>query len=197
MFLVHSEGVNYRSRLEEVDGTTLSLAAPLETTGPDVPRPGQQLDVFWALSRARVIVPCRLIEVVESAPYRWILESIGPPRRSNRREYVRGGGGGPVRLAAGEDESVVGRLLDISEGGLRCWLPEAPPIGTGGKMQASVPLGRNDVEVNGAVLSVREAYDEPGQHLILKFQAGERIARVIRQHVFSWEIEERRRFDGP
>ncbi|GIE95596.1 PilZ domain-containing protein [Paractinoplanes rishiriensis] len=196
MYVVHAEGVNYRSRLEAVDGNKLSLAAPLETTGPEQPRPGHQLDVFWALPRARVILPCRLIEVVDNAPFRWVLEPIGTPKQSNRREYVRGGGGGPVRLAAEEGaEAVVGRLLDISEGGLRCWVARAPQVGTGDKMQASVPLGRRDVEVDGAVLSVRDAYDEPGQHLILTFAAGERVAKAIRQHVFAWEISERRRFE--
>jgi hypothetical protein len=201
MFLSHTDGVSYRSRLEEADGAKLSLAAPLETTGDDLPRPGHRLDVYWALPRTRVILPCRLVEIGEDAPYRWVLEAVGQPKQSNRRRYVRGGGGGAVRLMAEADEEqdqeqVVGRLLDISEGGLRCWVPRSPGIGQGDPMQASVPLGKADLDISASVLSVREAWDEPGQHMILTFDTSEREARLIRQHVFSWEIAERRRYDG-
>jgi hypothetical protein len=196
MYVVHAEGLNYRTRLEEVDGNRLSLATPLETSGQN-PLPGNQLDVFWALPRTRVILPCKLIEIGESAPYRWVLEPVGVARQSNRREYVRGGGGGPVWLASGErDDAMVGRLLDISEGGLRCWVARAPQVGAGGRVMASVPLGKTEVEVDGSVIDVRDAWDEPGHHMILQFQAAERVARMIRQHVFAWEVAERRRFDA-
>ena len=196
MFVAHSEGVTYRSRLEAADGTTLRLAAPLETSG-SVPRPGHKLDVYWAQPRCRVVLLCRVVEIAETAPFQWVLEAVGNPVASNRRRYVRGGGGGPVRLAAEEgDEAVSGRLLDISEGGLRCWVARAPRVGTGDPLQASVPLGRTQVELTGAVHAVRDAYDEPGQHVILRFEAGEREAQLIRQHVFATEIAERRRFEG-
>lgn len=196
MYLTAAQGVNYRSRLEAIDGQMLTLSAPLETTDAEPPRPGQLLDVYWALTRARVTVPCRMVEAGAEAPFQWVVEAVGAPQQSNRREYVRGGGGGPVLLAAEpEDETMVGRLLDISEGGLRCWVPEAPPVGAGDQMVASVPLGRHEVELTGAVHTVRDAFDEPGQHMILTFQTGEREARVIRQHVFAWEIEERRRYE--
>ena len=69
------------------------------------------------------------------------------------------------------------------------------PLADGESMIASIPLGRNELELSGAVHTVRDAYDEPGQHVILTFRTGEREARLIRQHVFAWEIEERRRFD--
>jgi hypothetical protein len=154
------------------------------------------VEIFWALPRARMIVPCRMVDVTEEAPFRWMLEPVGAPRASNRREYVRGGGGGPVRLAsdADQDDTVVGRLLDISESGLRCWVSQVP-VGSGDPVVASVPLGRNELELSGAVHTVRDAYDEPGQHVILTFETSEKEARLIRQHVFAWEIEERRRFD--
>lgn len=200
MFVVHSDGVNYRSRLEAIEGDRLFLAAPLETDQEDAPAPGHLVEIFWALPRARMIVPCRMVAVTDEAPYRWLLEPVGAPRSSNRREYVRGGGGGPVRLASDtaeqeeQQEAVVGRLLDISEGGLRCWVAQVP-AGAGEPVVASVPLGRNELELSGAVHTVRDAYDEPGQHVILTFETSEKEARLIRQHVFAWEIEERRRFE--
>jgi PilZ domain len=193
MYVAHEDGVNYRSRLESVAGDRLTLAAPLETTMADVPLPGHLVEVFWAVPRARAILPCRMVAASDVAPFRWELEAVGAPRTSNRREYVRGGGGGPVRLAAAAgDDFVVGRLLDISEGGLRCWLSRAPEVGAGGAMLASVPLGRNELSLESSVHTVRDAHDEPGKHVVLRFATSEREARLIRQHVFAWEIAERR-----
>jgi hypothetical protein len=191
MYVVHAEGVNYRSRLESIDGETLSVAAPLETADADAPRPGQIVEVFWAQPRARIILPCRLVEIAES-PYRWVLEPIAAPVISNRREYVRGGGGPEVELAGEEEQRITGRLLDISEGGLRCWVSSPAELKVGDKMQAWVTLGAGDVEVEGAVHTVREADEEPGHHVILTFRTPEQVARVIRQHVYAWEIAERR-----
>jgi hypothetical protein len=192
MYVVHAEGVNYHSRLESIDGETLSVAAPLETTGEDAPRPGQIVEVFWAQPRARIILPCKLVEIAES-PYRWVLEPIAEPVMSNRREYVRGGGGPPVKLADYEDQLLNGRLLDISEGGLRCWVAAPGDMKVGDKLQASVALGAGEVEVEGAVHTVRAALEEPGHHVILTFRTRETVARVIRQHVYAWEIADRRR----
>lgn len=211
MYISYGEGVNYRLRLEAVDGKRLSLAAPLETTGSAVPAPGGRLDVYWAMPRARAILPCRLVEIADAAPYQWVLEATGLPQPSNRRQFLRGGGGGAVTLAAElpgrlrrsatettdpDDEAVVGRLLDISEGGLRCWVSQAPPVGTGDPLRASLPLGRTLLELTGAVHTVRDAFGEPGQHVILRFQPTEREAQLIRRHLYAWEIAERRRFGG-
>ncbi|WP_433291522.1 PilZ domain-containing protein [Actinoplanes sp. CA-030573] len=194
MFLVHTEETNYRSRLEAVEGDMLSVAAPLETEGPEAPRPGQTVEIFWAQPRARVILPCKLVEITDSAPYRWTLKPIGLPQPSNRREFVRGGGGPAVQLGAEPEEAPLhGRLLDISEGGLRCLLLHKPALKVGDPMSAALRLETGDVEVTGTVHTVREAYGEPGYEIILIFRPDESTARLIRQHVFSWEIAERRR----
>jgi PilZ domain-containing protein len=213
MYLVHTEESNYRSRLEAVEGDMLTVAAPLETDGAEAPRPGQTVEVFWAQPRARVILPCRLVEVTDTAPYRWTLQPIGAPQPSNRREFVRGGGGPAVQLVEPVDAMpldlepldtvpvetqpepalLYGRLLDISEGGLRCQVPEKPSIKVGDPMSAALRLDTGDVEVTGAVHTVREASGLPGYEVILIFRADEITAQLIRQHVFTWEITERRR----
>jgi hypothetical protein len=193
MFLVHTAQTNYRSRLEAFDGETISVTAPLETEGEAAPRPGQEIEVFWAQPRARVILPCRFVRVTDEAPYRWILEPVGEPRKSNRREFVRGGGGPAVGLGTEEeDRRLSGKLLDISEGGLRCWVPEAGDVKVGDRLSASLRLSTGSLEQDGAVHTVRPAFDEPGHHLILTFASDEATAQLIRQHVFAWELTERR-----
>ncbi|MDI6104829.1 PilZ domain-containing protein [Actinoplanes sp. NEAU-A12] len=197
VYLVPGEDVSYRSRVEFVDGDRFAVAAPLETSDRDALQPGQRCEVFWARARARILVLCELVEVIDSAPSRWVLAATGQTREGNRRQYVRGGGGTAVGLHPGSTSGPVqGRLIDISEGGLRCWTAKAADIAAGDRMRASVSLGAGEVEVTGVVHAVREAVDEAGYHLILRFISSEPVAQRIRQHIFAWEIAERRHAQG-
>ncbi|MBL7254168.1 flagellar brake protein [Paractinoplanes lichenicola] len=193
LFLVLGEGVNFRSRLESVDGETFTVAAPLETAGPAGFTPGQEFEIFWATPRTRIVLPTRLVALSDESPFRWRLTPTAAPRQSNRREYVRGGGGAAVRLAT-EEHSMEGALLDISEGGLRCWIDEPADLAPGDELRATVSLGpENEVEVTGTILTVREApHGDPGQHVVLTFTSGESLAQMIRLYVMTWEINERR-----
>ena len=195
VFIVLSEGINLRSRLEAVDGGTFSVAAPLEIAGPALLEPGQELDVFWAPPRTRVVLPSRLLGISERAPLRWTLAPRASARTENRRQFVRGGAGAAVRLdadAAGQPGE--GVLLDISEGGLRCWTDEPMTLTRGDRIRATVWLGTTEVSLGCTVHTVRKApYGDPGQHLILTFDAKESVAQAIRQYILAWEIGERRR----
>jgi PilZ domain len=194
MFLVLGEGVNFRSRLESNDGDTFTVAAPLETADPATLVPGHLFDVFWAPPRTRIVLPSRLVTVSDQAPFRWTLAPMAPPRQSNRREFVRGGGGAAVRLANDERE-IDGALLDISEGGLRCWIDELVELSPGDQLRAAVTLGAaGEVEMTGTILTVRDApHGDPGLHVVLTFDTEESIAQMIRLYVMTWEINERRR----
>jgi PilZ domain-containing protein len=194
MYLVLGEGVNFRSRLESVDGDTFTVAAPLETAGPAAIAPGQELDIFWAPPRTRIVLPTRLIGISDETPFRWTLAPTEAPRQSNRREYVRGGGGAAVRLSTEDDVRIEGALLDISEGGLRCWIDEPAALAAGDHLRASVRLGEyGEVEMSGTILTVREApHGDPGQHMVLTFNSEESLAQAIRLYVMTWEINERR-----
>lgn len=195
VFLVLGEGVNFRSRLEAVDGESFSVAAPLEIAGPAVLEPGHRFDVFWAPPRTRVVVPSRLIATSATAPLRWTLVPTAPARHDNRRQFVRGGAGAAVRLEAeAGGQTAEGVLLDISEGGLRCWTDEPTSLTAGDRVRATVWLGTSEAELSSTVHTVRQApHGDPGQHLILTFDALEDVAQLIRQYVYAWEIGERRR----
>ena len=196
VFLAIGEGANFRSRLEVVEGGTFSVAAPLETAGPAALAPGHEFDVFWVPPRTRIVLPSRLVEITDSAPFQWRLEPVGAPQVSNRREFVRGGGGAAVHLTAAEEDrasEAEGRLVDISEGGLRCRINRPLPVRVGDEMRAVVWLGTGEVELTGQVHTVRPDDDGAGQQLILTFRAAEVVAQMIRQYIIAWEIGERRR----
>ena len=194
MFLVLGEEMTFRSRLESVGDDTFTVAAPLETTGAAAPASGHRIDVFWAPPHTRILLPARLVAVADEAPFRWTLAPVEPPRQSNRREYVRGGGGAAVRLATGDDREIDGALLDISEGGLRCWIDEPAKLAPGDHLRALVGLGTAaEAELSGTILTVRDApHGDPGRHVVLTFDTGESIAQLIRLYVLNWEINERR-----
>lgn len=198
MFLTLGEGVNFRSRLESIKHDTFMIAAPLETTGFARLTPGQPLEVFWAPPHTRIVLPARLVTIADQAPFHWILTPTEPPRQSNRREYVRGGGGAIVRLTT-DNHEIEGALLDISEGGLRCWIDEPAPLAPGDQLRATVQLGAsNEFELSATTLTVREApYGDPGQHVVLTFNTEEDLAQVIRLYVMSWQINERRLYGQP
>lgn len=195
VFLVVGEGLNLRSKLEAVDGGALVVTAPLETVGLQMFEPGREFEVFWAPPRSRVVLPCRLASVSERPPMRWTLVPTAAARHDNRREFVRGGAGAVVRLdAAISGQPKEGVLLDISEGGLRCWVDEPVTLTPGDQVQATVWLGTAEAKLSGLVHTVRPApYGDPGEHLILTFDAKEELGRMIRQYVMAWEIGERRR----
>ena len=193
IFLALGEGVNFRSRLESIDGDAFEVTAPLETAGPVIDL-GHEFEIFWAPPRTRIVLPCRLVGISEGAPFRWALVPTANARQSNRREYVRGGGGAAVRLDAEPiDLPVEGALLDISEGGLRCWVDQPVSLVRGDHLQAKVWLGADEVELSSTIHTVRDApHGEPGQHLILTFDAKENVASMIRRYVMAWEVGERR-----
>ncbi|GIF07370.1 PilZ domain-containing protein [Actinoplanes siamensis] len=194
MFLALGDGVNFRSRLEAVDEDTFSVAAPLETTGPEGFLPGYEFEVFWVPPRTRIVMPVLLKQVSDSAPFRWALFPTAEPVISNRREFARGGAGAPIRLF-GEwgPQYLQGKMLDISEGGLRFWVPDATAFREGDYMRALVWLGNGEAELKGKVYAVRPANDGPGFHVVLIFKTVDPLAQMIRQYVIAWEIGERRK----
>ncbi|GIE89773.1 PilZ domain-containing protein [Actinoplanes regularis] len=194
MFLALGDGVNFRSRLESVDSETFSVTAPLETTGPDGFLPGYEFEVFWVPPRSRIVMPVVLKAVSEHAPFCWTLLPTSEPVISNRREFVRGGGGAPIRLF-GEwgQQYLQGQMLDISEGGLRFWVPDASAFKVGDDMRALVWLGNGETELKGKVYTVRPAEDGAGQEVVLIFRTVDPLSQMIRQYVIAWEIGERRK----
>lgn len=195
IFLVLGEGVNFRSRLVSIgDDGSFEVAAPLESGAPVPPSAGEEFDVFWVPPRTRVVQACRLVATSDEPRLRWRLTPAGPPRVSNRREFVRGGGAAAVRLTVGgEGNEIDAALLDISEGGLRCWLDEPIEIARGEEARAVVQLGADDVHLSGKVHTIRDAPEgDPGRNLVLTFHTEESVAQMIRLYIRAWEITERR-----
>ncbi|GLY02506.1 MULTISPECIES: PilZ domain-containing protein [Actinoplanes] len=196
IFLEIGEGVNFRSRLEAAGTESFTVSAPVEGQAAGI-EPGGEFDIFWipeVTPTTRVVLSCRLVEISGEAPYQWTLAPTATPEVRNRRQYSRGGAVTTVRVhtATGNDP-VDARLLDISEGGMRCWVTEPLGIKAGDRMRAVLWLGTSEADLGGTVHAVRDSPDGPGQHVVVVFDTRDELAHLIRQYVVAWEIGERRR----
>lgn len=184
-----------RTQLESLDGNSFTVAAPADVGGLGAVEVGQELDIFWAVPRNRLVLPCRLTEVSDQAPHQWTLAPTATVRHDDRRRFARGGAGATVELQPeAKSGPIAGKLIDISEGGLRCWTDGTSSLAPGDRVGVTVWLGTREEHLDTVIHTVRQLpQGDPGQHLILTFEAKDEVAKLIQQYVIAWEIGERRR----
>ncbi len=200
LYITVSDDFNCRSRVEDVDGQLLTVAAPVGSGDLQIPDDGTELKVFWTGIRARYVLPVQMVGQTRDNPPRWHLRALGEPVRQTRRNFVRGGGGGPAEIVpttTGEGESSTsellrGKVVDISEGGVRCRLQQAS-LTPGDPVVVRVQLGERSLEIAGTIISTRPDQDQSGVDVVVTYQPPEPDAQAIRRYVFQWEIAERRR----
>jgi len=186
----------YRSRMEDVADGLLTVAAPIGVGDVEPPQVGDVFELAWADRKARHLVSVRLAALTKERPCRWLVEVDGEARRDNRRNFMRAGGGGEqVRMARPEVEDaapVLGRLIDVSEAGIRCWLASCD-FTPGEFVQIQATLRDNSLGLVGQVLSVRQpGASGKGADLVVTYQVDEASAQVIRRYVMAYDLAERR-----
>lgn len=186
-------GNSYRSRVEDAADGKLIVAAPLELKVTEVPQLGEKLTVFWgAGERGRYAITGPLVEVVASNPPRWVIRPDGAPRLEQNREYVRGGGDEPisVRRLSPNSETFDGRVVDVSEGGVRARFNECD-LSPGEQIFVTLQLGEDIVGLEGTVLRTWQEEDESVRYAVVVFEPHERDARVIRRYVLQHQLMRR------
>jgi hypothetical protein len=186
-------------RAVEATGLQLTLAATVLAGGVAPPRPGDQLTLRWAGQRGRCAAPCVVRSVHPQLFATWTVEAIGTVEIEQRRRFARAPGAGPVHLGPDEPDVgvvLVGQLVDIGEGGLRCRLsaggldPEQPVF-------LRLMLDDRLVTVRGSVLRLIGSGAPDGVDAVISFQADAAQARVIRRYVLQRQLADRAvRADG-
>src|SRR5205085_2915468 len=89
--------------------------------------PDGEFTVSWAAGTTGLETPM-LVTETRGAPFpTWVLEAAGPAVRVQRRQYVRipeWDGSAELRLFT-SDGALAATVLDLSEGGVRCVVPQS------------------------------------------------------------------------
>jgi hypothetical protein len=188
--LMH-EDAHYLSRVEDVEGPTIWVAAPLggKVEPPDL---GTLMAFRWNAPRGRYTVQASLRSTARpqgQALHLWNLNPEGPPTIEQRRQFVRAGGGEGVVLEPRETGELSGMVTDISEGGVRCRFRYGR-LRAGEPVEVRVTLGEESLAVNGWVLRTT---DEGGSlDVIVVYELAEREADMVRKYVMHQQILARR-----
>jgi hypothetical protein len=188
------DGREFPSRVEDAEGETLILAAPFDA-GVEPPEPGQEFHLRWSAgARGRYLAPIRLVGLSRQPLRVWHVKVSGPIRIEQRRRFVRGGGGELIRLrpappAVGPELS--GRIVDLSEGGLRCWVGHAD-LTVGDSVSVRVGLDEEVIELTGTVLRMSVKDDGKGLDVVVVFDLDDGLAALIRRYVMSQQLIARR-----
>jgi hypothetical protein len=145
--------------------------------------------VGWRAGTSWYVAPVREV-VVSDAGARWQVVFDDEPRVTNRRRFVRGGGGESIELSdigpGGAHVFVAGSVSDLSEGGARCRVTTFRRT-SGDSTVVRLTLGDRTIEIPSSVYLVQ------GVEVIVVFRKlSERDAQTIRQHLFQRELAERR-----
>jgi hypothetical protein len=187
------------------------ISAPVDSG--EAPRPGDQVVCMmeWTSERGLWAVPTRYAGL-ERGPHDtrfWLLDQIGGPVRSQRRQYVRvewavplavvvrpaeeHGAAGPGQ-ADGSDGVVVpllGRTRDISEGGVACFL-DAPPLAAGTGVRVVLGVADDPVEADGVVLSGGASDTEGWSLVFITFADPATVGDLLRPLLFEEQRRVRR-----
>jgi hypothetical protein len=142
----------------------------------------------------RFAAPARFVGVWVDNTRTWDLRLAGEPRRQNRRGFVRGGGGEPVRLRRPDDGAAPldGHIIDVGETGVRARVRTCN-YEAGETLGVTMLLGADAVEVEGPIFAVRRIVETGYVDVVVQFQAGEAVGRTIRGYILKQQLERRRR----
>ena len=188
--LVLPDGEIFPSRIEDINGKVFTVGAPLSFAAKP-PKSGLALEVEWVGEDRRHAADMRLKGITGGTPPLWNLEVVSSVRTQSRRNYVRGGGGENADISRG-DQKVTGRVIDLSEGGVRLRVGD-DLFERGEHVDVLLKLDGERLSVRGTVLFVRRQPETASFDLIVTYETPEAVSRTIRGYVLKREMEARRR----
>ena len=189
---VVDEPVMLQSRVESVEGTAVTLAAPTGAFGmPVLPTAGETVLVAWNTVRG-YFERKGIVESSERTPQpRMTVRPLGDVRKLQRRAHVRVPQLSPVALTLGS-QKLRASLLDVSESGVRCVIDRPSPLGMDSTVTVTLDLLDDGVVELSATPARMYAIDDEHLEVGLSFlDLDERTATKIRRHVFGQQVRDR------
>lgn len=186
------QGVEWESRVEELEDDLLVMPMPPPELEIDVPEADAEVCIYWNRPPSRYRVNAK---VLGSAGGRWRLRILSDPELVTRRTFYRGGGGEAAFLRHEEEtEWQAATVDDISEAALRCYVAELNLV-EGEPVCARVTLGEAAIDISGTVLLTREPDKDSDDHaeVVIVYTLPESQAQQVRRYLLEWQLAERRR----
>jgi hypothetical protein len=211
------------SWVEEVRDDELILSVPQDRSQRQVRLDiGERLELIWRGPEELRSLPVELVDAQGAAGPRWRLRAVGPAGRGQRRAAVRAPLVVPV-LASSAAQSLAGRTLDLSEGGLRCVfepsggddaeghagaadaqpsgnaVPDDAQVGTQGVLKPghvvdlTIGEGNEEIRARGEVVRRHSRSDNLQEVSIRFIGLPEHVGDAIRRRVFATLREMRQR----
>jgi hypothetical protein len=197
------DGPQLPSRVEDSDGSILTLAGPPSLLEP--PEPGDPIRLLWSAGlRGRYVAPVELVEIVKGTLPLWRVKLAGETSIEQRRRFARVPVPvpEPVQLRGKPaDKDIQGRIIDISEGGLRCRLDEDAleegvlvddALGEGQAVSISTRLDDHALSARGRVLRIFRGQSSKDLELVITMHLDENDAGFVRRYVMREQIRARR-----
>ena len=189
---VVDEPVMLQSRVECIDGTAVTLAAPTGAYGmPVLPTAGETVLVAWNTVRG-YFERKGIVEHSQRTPQpRMTVRPLGDVRKLQRRAHVRVPQLSPVSITLG-DKRLRASLLDVSESGVRCVVDRPTPLGMDSSVTVTLELLDDTVAELEALPARMYAIDDEHLEIGLTFtEIDESTATRIRKHVFAQQVRDR------
>jgi hypothetical protein len=148
-----------------------------------------RLLVTWPDKFGLICLPCLSVRLPDQADTRLIVQVSGESWREQRRQFPRARVGGEVTLRSPEQPGlppVRGKLIDLSEAGLRCAIDERHTALREPKTLVSVvlDLDENELELPGKVLYGRPiAREDRALEVVILFDRPVVKVELLRRHI--------------
>ena len=187
------DAVGLPSRVEDVDGDVLVVAAPHLPGSPVLP--GAHVCVHWTEVRGLHATAMVLHERVPGVVPLWRLRAAGDVQVVQRRRYVRVPFASEISVVPrGERLGVVagGLVADLSEGGVRVLLGSAVRAEAGSEVTVVLQVDGQPLELLGEVVRCSVVRGPAPYEVVVSFLPPVPHADLLRRAVLRRQIEQRR-----
>jgi c-di-GMP-binding flagellar brake protein YcgR len=174
------------SRVEDVAGARLAVAAPEHPCQVGVPERGTPVQLQWVAANGVLQLEGRIVDTVRVPLYTWVVEPAGPTTRIQRRRFVRVPKTGLLVLESSAGQLLKATMINLSEGGLGCVIGAGTELWPGHVLETSINLGPDDaLRVRAEVVWTRLGQSHLVEFGMRFLELTSREADRIRRSVFA------------
>jgi c-di-GMP-binding flagellar brake protein YcgR len=177
------------SRVEDVDGDRVALAAPEHPCQVGVPASGTAVRVQWVAANGVHELEGRIVETRRAPLYTWVIEPAGPTTRIQRRRFVRVPKSGLLVLEVEGGQLLKATMVNLSEGGLGCVTASNAELWPGHVLATNVNLSPGEeLRVRAEVVWTRVGHEQLIEFGLRFLELSSREADRIRRSVFATQL---------